>query len=130
MRVALESARATPADVGYVNAHGTGTRLNDTTELTAIRRVYGDHAHRVPVNSTKSMTGHMLAAGGAVEAAVVTEAIRTGVVPPTLNCDSPEDPAMNFVAHQAQEHDVTVGVSHSFGFGGHNAVLVLRRWRG
>ncbi|ARX88766.1 3-oxoacyl-ACP synthase [Streptomyces alboflavus] len=92
--------------------------------------MYGDHAHRVPVSSTKSMTGHMLAAGGAVEAAVVTEAIRTGVVPPTLNCDSPEDPAMNFVAHQAQEHDVTVGVSHSFGFGGHNAVLVLRRWRG
>ncbi|WP_405651606.1 beta-ketoacyl-[acyl-carrier-protein] synthase family protein [Streptomyces sp. RK9] len=130
MRTALESARATPADVGYVNAHGTGTRLNDTTELTAIRRVYGDHAHRVPVSSTKSMTGHMLAAGGAVEAAVVTEAIRTGVVPPTLNCDSPEDPVMNFVAHQAQEHDVAVGVSHSFGFGGHNAVLVLRRWRG
>nr|WP_078965677.1 beta-ketoacyl-ACP synthase II [Streptomyces aureocirculatus] len=130
MRDALAAARATPADVGYINAHGTGTRLNDDTELAAIRQVYADHAPRVPVSSTKSMTGHMLAAGGAVEAAVVTEVLRTGAVPPTLNCDDPEDPAMNFVAHTAQEHVVELGVSHSFGFGGHNAVLVLRRWRG
>ncbi|MFE7136015.1 beta-ketoacyl-[acyl-carrier-protein] synthase family protein [Streptomyces sp. NPDC057638] len=129
MRDALRSARLGVEDVGHINAHGTGTRLNDTSELAAIRRVYGDRATRIPISSTKSMTGHMLAAGGAVEAAVISEVIGTGVVPPTINCDDPEDPEINVVPHQAQEHPVEVAVSQSFGFGGHNAVLVVRRWR-
>ncbi|MEV1049195.1 beta-ketoacyl-[acyl-carrier-protein] synthase family protein [Streptomyces sp. NPDC049916] len=130
MRESLAAARLTTAEVGYVNAHGTGTQLNDASEVAALRRVYGERAGRVPVSSTKSMTGHLLAAGGAVEAAVISEVLGTGLVPPTINCDDPEFPGINFVPHTTQEHPVEVAVSHSFGFGGHNAVLVMRRWNG
>ena len=129
VRLALDDAGVTPAEVGYVNAHGTGTRMNDSAEIKVIRRVFAERATSVPVSSTKSMTGHMLGAAGAVEAMIAMEAVRTGIVPPTINCDDPEDPEMNFVAHRAQEHAADVAVSNSFGFGGHNAVLVLRRWR-
>jgi len=129
VRLALRDAGVGPAEVGYVNAHGTGTRMNDTAEIKVIRRVFAERATSVPVSSTKSMTGHMLGAAGAVEAMIAMEAVRTGIVPPTINCDDPEDPEMNFVAHRAQEHTADVAVSNSFGFGGHNAVLVLRRWR-
>ncbi|MBT2381685.1 beta-ketoacyl-ACP synthase II [Streptomyces sp. ISL-111] len=128
MRESLEAARVTTAEVDYINAHGTGTLLNDTSEMRAVQRVYGDRAARVPISSTKSMTGHLLAAGGAVEAAVISEVLGTGLVPPTINCDDPEFPGINFVPHKTQEHQVRVAVSHSFGFGGHNAVLVMRRW--
>ncbi|MFB9968284.1 beta-ketoacyl-[acyl-carrier-protein] synthase family protein [Sinosporangium siamense] len=130
LRTALTEASAAPEEVGYVNAHGTGTPLNDTAEIKVIRRVFGEHATTVPVSSTKSMTGHMLGAAGAIEAAVALEVLRSGITPPTVNCDDPEDPAMNFVAHKAQHHQVDVAVSNSFGFGGHNAVLVARRWTG
>ncbi|MFS1299811.1 beta-ketoacyl-[acyl-carrier-protein] synthase family protein [Streptosporangium longisporum] len=129
VRLALKDAGVTPDEVGYVNAHGTGTRMNDTAEIKVIRRVFGERATSMPVSSTKSMTGHMLGAAGAVEAMVALEAVRTGIAPPTVNCDDPEDPEMNFVAHRAQEHTADVAVSNSFGFGGHNAVLVLRRPR-
>jgi 3-oxoacyl-[acyl-carrier-protein] synthase II len=129
MRAALAEAGASPGDVGYVNAHGTGTKLNDSVEVAALRNVFGPGITAVPVSSTKSMTGHMLGASGAVEAIIALEVIRTGVVPPTINCDDPEDPELNYVAHQAQEHSVDLAMSNSFGFGGHNAVLVLRRWR-
>nr|MDT0661759.1 beta-ketoacyl-[acyl-carrier-protein] synthase family protein [Micromonospora sp. DSM 115978] len=130
IRTAMAEAGVTAGEVDYVNAHGTSTQLNDATEVAVLRRVFGDHATAVPVSSTKSMTGHMLAAAGAVEAMVMIEACRTGVVPPTINCDDPEDPAMNFVPHKAQEHAVDTAMSNSFGFGGHNVVLVARRWRG
>jgi 3-oxoacyl-[acyl-carrier-protein] synthase II len=128
MRDALADAEIGPGDVGYVNAHGTSTKLNDAIELAVIRRVFGGNATAVPVSSTKSMTGHMLAAAGVVEAAVMVQACRTGTVPPTINCDDPEEPDLNVVAHKAQRHDVEFAMSNSFGFGGHNVVLVARRW--
>ncbi|MBR8743453.1 beta-ketoacyl-ACP synthase II [Nocardiopsis sp. MG754419] len=130
LRTALADARVDPGDVDYVNAHGTSTPLNDAAEARVLRTVFGERGHDLPVSSTKSMTGHMLAAGGAVEAAVLTAVIAEGVVPPTVNCDDPEDVGLDLVPHQAREHRVEVAVSDSFGFGGHNAVLVLRRWRG
>jgi 3-oxoacyl-[acyl-carrier-protein] synthase II len=129
MRMALEEAGVRPEDIGYVNAHGTGTKLNDSIEIGVIRRVLGEHATRIPISSTKSMTGHMLGAAGAVELLAAVEAMNTGLVPPTINCDDPEDPELNFVPWRAQRHDVEVAMSNSFGFGGHNAVLVVRRLR-
>lgn len=129
MSGALADAGMTPADVDYINAHGTSTVLNDEAELASIRAVFGDRTERIPISSTKSMTGHMIGAAGAVEAIAAALAINTGVVPPTVNCHRPIDPKVNFVAHQAQEHVVDVAMSNSFGFGGHNAVVVLRRWQ-
>lgn len=128
MAGALADAGLTPSDVDYVNAHGTSTVYNDQAELDSIRAVFGERAERIPVSSTKSMTGHMIGAAGAVEAMIGCLAIRTGVVPPTINCHKPIDKKVNFVAHEAQRHEVDVVMSNSFGFGGHNAVLVLRRW--
>jgi 3-oxoacyl-[acyl-carrier-protein] synthase II len=96
----------------------------------AIREVFGDHALNIPVSSTKSMTGHMIGAGGAVEAIVSCLAMRDGIAPPTINCVRPLDPEMNFVAGAAQEHEISVAMSNSFGFGGHNAVVILRKWAG
>jgi len=125
MRGALADAGLDSSEVDYVNAHGTGTVRGDQLELAAIRAVLGEE---VPVSATKSMTGHLIGAAGAVEAIVSGLAITHGVVPPTINCHQPIDPVVNFVPHEAQEHDVSVAVSNSFGFGGHNAVLVLRRW--
>lgn len=128
MTGALADAGLTPSDVDYVNAHGTSTVYNDQAELDSIRAVFGDRAERIPISSTKSMTGHMIGAAGAVEAMIGCLTIRTGVVPPTINCHKPIDTKVNFVAHEAQRHEVDVVMSNSFGFGGHNAVLVLRRW--
>ncbi|WP_428953911.1 beta-ketoacyl-ACP synthase II [Streptomyces sp. cg35] len=128
MTAALADAGLTPADVDYVNAHGTSTQANDAGETAAIRAVLGEHAERIPISSTKSMTGHMIGAAGAVEAIVAGLAVRHGVVPPTVNCHRPVDPDLNFVPHTAQKHRVDVAMSNSFGFGGHNAVLVLRAW--
>ncbi|MEY9872147.1 3-oxoacyl-[acyl-carrier-protein] synthase II [Streptacidiphilus sp. MAP12-33] len=129
LRAALADARIDASDVDYVNAHGTSTKLNDQIETLAIRKVFGEHATRVPISSTKSMTGHMIGAAGAVEAIAAIHAIRDGVVPPTVNCFDPEDTEVNYVPHTAQEHKVDIAVSNSFGFAGHNAVAVLRAWR-
>lgn len=128
MRQALADAGIDPADIDHVNAHGTGTQLNDRTEAAAIRAVFGDHAARIPISAIKSMTGHMIGAAGAVEFIATVQAIRTGLVPPTINCDDPEDPDLDFVAHRPRQHPVRTAMSNSFGFGGHNAVLVLRAW--
>ncbi|MCO1576015.1 beta-ketoacyl-ACP synthase II [Crossiella sp. SN42] len=128
MRAALADAGIAPEEVDYVNAHGTSTPLGDAREVRSIREVLGERATRIPVSSTKSMTGHMIGAGGAVEAIVCGMAIREGVVPPTINCHKPLDAEMNFVPHTPQQHDIRVAMNNSFGFGGHNAVLVLRRW--
>lgn len=129
MRLALDDAALDPSDVDYINAHGTSTVLNDRTETEAIRTVFGDTAPGIPISSVKSMTGHMIGAAGAVELIATIHAIRSGVVPPTINCDDPEDPGLNYVPHHAQEHDVEVALSNSFGFAGHNAALVVARWR-
>ncbi|WP_030750751.1 beta-ketoacyl-ACP synthase II [Streptomyces sp. NRRL F-5135] len=128
MRIALESAGLRPEDVDYVNAHGTSTELNDTTEIAALRDVLGDRALQIPVSSTKSMTGHLISGTGAVELIASVKAIQDSVVPPTLNCEVPEDDQLNFVPDVAQKWDTDVAMSNSFGFGGHNAVLIVRRW--
>ncbi|MER8236517.1 beta-ketoacyl-ACP synthase II [Streptomyces sp. NPDC094049] len=127
VEAALRDAGITGADVDYVNAHGTGTLLNDTMETAVLRRVLGERVTRIPVSSTKSMTGHMIGAAGAVELVASILALRTGDVPPTINCDEPIDPDINFVPHRAQHHEgLRIALSNSFGFGGHNAALVVR----
>ena len=129
MRGALADAEVSPADVGYINAHGTSTQSNDAIETLAIKRVFGDAAYRVPISSTKSMTGHLVSAGGVVEAIACLMAIRDGVLPPTINLDNP-DPAcdLDYVPNEAREQPVDVVLSNSFGFGGQNTSLVLRRF--
>jgi 3-oxoacyl-[acyl-carrier-protein] synthase II len=129
MRGALADAGIAASDVDYINAHGTSTLLNDKSELDSIRAVFAERAEQIPISSTKSMTGHMIGAAGAVEAMVGAMVINSGIVPPTINCHRPIDDKVNFVPHEAQRHDVDVVMSNSFGFGGHNAVVVLRRWK-
>jgi len=128
MRAGLARAGVRPDEVGYVNAHGTSTRLGDVAETRAIERVFGDHAGRLLVSSTKSVHGHLLGAAGALEAAACILAIQRGLVPPTINLDR-RDPecGLDYVPHHAREARVDVAISNSFGFGGHNATLVLRR---
>ncbi|HEX2043479.1 MAG TPA: beta-ketoacyl-ACP synthase II [Acidimicrobiales bacterium] len=125
MQAALDDARVSAGDVGYLNAHGTSTRLNDRTEALAIRDVVGSG---VAVSSTKGVTGHLLGAAGAVEAIACVQVLGTGLVPPTVNLEQPDpDCGLDLVAGEAREADVDVALSNSFGFGGHNVTLVLRR---
>jgi nodulation protein E len=129
MRLALDDAGAAPEEVGYVNAHGTGTAANDATEARAIHRVFGAHAGRLAVSSTKSMHGHALGAGGAVEAAATVLALRDGVLPPTANFTEPDPECdLDVVPNVARRRQVDLALSNSFAFGGLNAVLVFRRW--
>ncbi|MEU0571497.1 beta-ketoacyl-ACP synthase II [Nonomuraea sp. NPDC005983] len=128
MQLALDDAGIPASEVDHINAHGTSTVLNDRTEAAAIRKVFGAHAENIPISGVKSMTGHMIGAAGAVELIATVQAILTGHVPPTINCDDPEDTGLNFVPHKPQQHDVRVAVSNSFGFAGHNATLVVRRY--
>ena len=126
MSRALDRAHATPAEVGYINAHGTSTQLNDAAESAAIRRLFGEHADRVPVSSTKSMTGHLLGAAGALESLVCVKAIETGWIPPTINLDHPDPECnLNHVRGAAVQQTVDLALNNSFGFGGHNASLVF-----
>lgn len=126
MRMALRKAGLNPADVDYINAHGTSTPVGDMCEVRAIKAVFGDHARTVSVSSSKSMTGHLLGAAGAVESIACTMAIRSGVVPPTINLDEPEEECdLDCTPNVARERSVRVALNNSFGFGGHNACLVL-----
>jgi 3-oxoacyl-[acyl-carrier-protein] synthase II len=130
--LAIEAALADAGEpseaVDYVNAHGTSTPLNDASETRALKKVFGDHAYKVPISSTKSMTGHMLGAAGAVEAAVAALAVAEGVVPPTINYETPDPECdLDYVPNEARKVDVRLALSNSFGFGGQNAVLALRR---
>ncbi|WP_142848709.1 beta-ketoacyl-ACP synthase II [Telmatospirillum sp. J64-1] len=128
MRNALKRAGLNPEDVDYVNAHGTSTPLGDEIELGAVKRLFGDHAYKLSMSSTKSAIGHLLGAAGAVEAIYSILAIRNNVVPPTLNLDNPSEGCdIDLVPHQAKERKVDVALSNSFGFGGTNASLVFRR---
>lgn len=130
MRLALEDAQATIRDVNYINAHGTGTELNDVTETEAIKGVFGEAAYDLAISSTKSMTGHMMGAAGAVEGIVCVKAIETGIVPPTINLHTPDPRCdLDYVPNRAREMRVDVAVSNSMGLGGHNACLVMRRWQ-
>ena len=129
MELALREAGLTPADVDYINAHGTSTPLGDLAELHAIKRVFGDDAYRVNISSTKSMTGHMMGAAGAVEALACIHAIRDGVIPPTINFqfeDEQIDYRLNLTLNEKQERKVRVALSNNFGFGGQNASLIFR----
>jgi beta-ketoacyl-acyl-carrier-protein synthase II len=127
MRTALGSAGMAPEEIDYINAHGTSTPLNDTTETRAIKTVFGTHAYRVPISSTKSMTGHLLGAAGALEAILSTMALREGVIPPTINLDHPDPECdLDYVAHEARRVALRTALSNSFGFGGHNVALIFR----
>ncbi len=128
MAAALRHAGLSPDAVDYINAHGTSTSLGDIAETTAIHQVMGEHAHRVAVSSTKSMTGHLLGAAGAMEAAVCLLAMRRSLIPPTINLED-QDPRcdLDYVPNVARRAEVRVALSNSFGFGGHNACLVLGR---
>ena len=131
MRMALRSARLNPSEVSYINAHGTSTPQGDICETQAIKTVFGDHARTLAVSSTKGALGHMLGAAGAVETAICAMAIGSQVAPPTLNLDHP-DPLcdLDYVPHTAREMKIDAVVNNSFGFGGHNASLVLRKFIG
>jgi len=128
MRLALKDAGLAPSDIDYINAHGTSTEYNDANETQAIKKVFGEHAFKLPVSSTKSMTGHLLGAAGAVEGVFSVLALRHGIIPPTINYENP-DPECNldYVPNQDRRADVQVVLSNSFGFGGTNACVIFRR---
>ncbi len=131
MKFALEDANLAPEAVDYVNVHGTATPLGDIAETIAIKKVFGEHAYKLNISSTKSMTGHLLGAAGAVESIAAIMAIHRGVVPPTINLktlDEQIDPKLNLTANVAQKRDVKVALSNTFGFGGHNASVIFKKY--
>jgi len=127
MKNAVRDAGITPADIGYVNAHGTSTPIGDTLEAHAIRNLFGK---KIPVSSTKSMTGHLLGGAGGLEAGVTVLALRDQILPPTINLENqdPDTDGMDFVPNQARETQFEYAMSNSFGFGGTNGALLFRRW--
>lgn len=130
MTIALDNAGLTPQDIGYINAHGTGTPLNEKYETMAIKAAFGDYAYKVPVSSTKSMTGHMLGAAGAMEAVFCIKALETGILPPTINQEVPDpDCDLDNIPNVARHADVDYVMSNSMGFGGHNAVLIFSKYK-
>jgi beta-ketoacyl-acyl-carrier-protein synthase II len=130
MKNALASAELEKEDVDYINAHGTATQLNDLAETRALKALFGDLAYNIPVSSTKSMTGHMIGATGALETIFCVQAVRENVIPPTINYQTP-DPScdLDYVPNEARDRDVSVAMSNAFGFGGHNAVLIVRAYQ-
>ncbi|MBI5954251.1 MAG: beta-ketoacyl-ACP synthase II [Chloroflexi bacterium] len=129
IRMALASARANVEEVGYINAHGTGTPLNDQAETRAIKSALGDLAYKTPISSTKSMTGHMMGATGALETIFCVQAIRDGVLPPTVHYETPDPECdLDYIPNKAREVNISLAVSNAFGFGGHNAVLAIRKY--
>jgi 3-oxoacyl-[acyl-carrier-protein] synthase II len=130
MKMAIEDAQLSITDIGHVNTHGTSTPLGDISECLAIHDLFGEHAFKIAINATKSMTGHMLGAAGAAEAIATILALQTGKVPPTINfkVKDPEIPDFNFVPNHAAEHQFYAAISNSFGFGGHNASLVFSKF--
>jgi 3-oxoacyl-[acyl-carrier-protein] synthase II len=130
MRYALEDAGMSPEEIDYVNVHGTSTPLGDVQEARAIQSVFGEHAYKLNISSTKSMTGHLLGAAGAIESIATILAIKYGVVPPTINFTTPDpelDPNLNFTFNQAQKREIRAAISNTFGFGGHNTSAVFKK---
>lgn len=129
IQMAIRKAGVAPTEVDYINAHGTSTPLNDKTETLAIKKVFGDYAYRVPISSTKSMLGHLIGAAGAVEAAICIMVINQGVIPPTINLTHPDPECdLDYVPNTARRATVRTALSNSFGFGGHNSVLIFRKY--
>ncbi len=131
MQLAIDSAGIAPEEVDYINAHGTSTHFNDDGETKAIKTVFGEHAYKLAVSSTKSMTGHMLGAAGGVEAIATIMAIDEGIIPPTINYETPDEGLdLDYVPNNSRAGKVNTALSNSFGFGGHNACIVLRKFNG
>lgn len=133
MRLAIKDAGLQPENIDYINTHGTSTPLGDVTELKAIQRVFGDHVYDMNLDSTKSMTGHLIGATGAVEAMACVMALKDGIIPPTINHDPEDldeniDYRINFTFDKAQKRDIRYALSNNFGFGGHNACLLFKKW--
>ena len=130
MRMALDQGNVPVEQVGYINAHGTSTPLNDLYETRAIKLAFGDAAHKVPVSSTKSMTGHLLGGAGGIETVFTALAIQNGILPPTINLDhAGEECDLDYIPNQARKAEIEYAMSNSFGFGGTNASLILKRYR-
>jgi 3-oxoacyl-[acyl-carrier-protein] synthase II len=132
MRSALEDAEMQPNEIDYVNVHGTSTPLGDIAETKAIQRVFGDHAYNLNISSTKSMTGHLLGAAGAIEAIATVLAVKNDIVPPTINhfTDDPDlDNKLNFTFNKAQKRTVNAALSNTFGFGGHNTSIIVKKFK-
>jgi 3-oxoacyl-[acyl-carrier-protein] synthase II len=131
MKMAIKDAGLKPEDVDYINAHGTSTPLNDLTETVAIKKVFGDHAKKVPISATKSMTGHLLGAAGSTEAIFTILAIQDGIMPPTINYEEPDPQCdLDYVPNVARRKPVKVAMSNAFGFGGTNATLIFKKFEG
>lgn len=129
MKFALEDANLKPVDIDYINAHGTSTPFNDRNETASIKELFGEHAYKMLISSTKSMTGHLLGAAGALEAIAAVLAIKNGIVPPTINYNTPDpDCDLNYVPNKAIARDINVALSNTFGFGGHNASLIFKKY--
>ncbi len=129
MKMALDYAGLKPEELDYINAHGTSTKLNDLSENKAIKAVFGDHAYKLPISSTKSMTGHLLGGAGGVEAIFLSLTIKHGIIPPTINYETPDpDCDLDYVPNVARKADVKTGMSNSFGFGGTNASLIFKKY--
>ena len=127
MSLALERAGIAPDEISYVNAHGTSTPLGDPAETAAVKLALGDYAYRVPISATKSMTGHLSAGAGSLEAAICVQTLRANMIPPTINLDTPDpDCDLDYVPHRTRQAEVDIVMSNSFGFGGHNAVVILK----
>ncbi|MFB4185139.1 beta-ketoacyl-ACP synthase II [Bacillus velezensis] len=130
MQEAIKDAGIKPEEIDYINAHGTSTYYNDKYETKAIKTVFGDHAHKLAVSSTKSMTGHLLGAAGGIEAIFSVMAIKDGIIPPTINIETPDEECdLDYVPDKAREQDVNIVLSNSLGFGGHNATLIFKKYQ-
>ena len=130
MKMALKDGGIDPSDVDYINAHGTSTKYGDELETHAIKTVFGEHAYKIAVSSTKSMTGHLLGAAGGVEAVITVLSVHNNIVPPTINLDNPDPECdLDYVPHKSREMTVEYGLTNSFGFGGTNACLLFKKFR-
>jgi 3-oxoacyl-[acyl-carrier-protein] synthase II len=132
MVAALEDAEIEPTDIDYINVHGTSTPLGDVAEVKAIQSLFGDHAYNLNISSTKSMTGHLLGAAGAIEAIACVLAVKNDIAPPTINhfTDDPElDSKLNFTFNKAQHRTINIALSNTFGFGGHNTSVIVKKFK-
>ncbi|MNW59958.1 3-oxoacyl-[acyl-carrier-protein] synthase 2 [compost metagenome] len=129
MKLALKESGVNPGEVDMISAHATSTLVGDRSETMAIKKLFGDQAYRIPVTANKSMTGHALGGAGGLEAIALVKSIREGIIPPTINLEVPDEVCdLDYVPNTARQADINIGISNSFGFGGHNAVIVLRKY--